>query len=259
MENFAFIYFNQNNYANTPYPGPGRPQATVRSGGCGVTCAAMIIQNLTPYRLDPAGMAAYAIEKGARNSGGTDMNILASALREDYGLAFTTTSDEQSLITHLASGHMAIANVGGNRPGYSGVFSDGGHFVVCAGVTENHKLIILDPGYYTGKFKKTGRVGKVKVNGNECICDLAVLGEDTSNRAPSYWLFYRKEAETIMKLGLEMAEVKVTLNGVDINKAVILNVDGKDTAYIPAVALKDAGIRVEWDNANSTVVIKTEE
>lgn len=219
----------------------------------------MIINNLTPFRVDPAGMAAYAIQKGARNSGGTDMNILANALRDDYGLAFTATSDEKTLMTHLASGHMAIANVGGNRPGYTGVFSDGGHFIVCAGLTEDRKVIILDPGYYSGKFNKAGRAGKVKVSGNKCICEIAILAEDTSNRALSYWLFSGKEAETIMKIGFELTEVKATLNGEIMNKALILNVDGKDTAYIPAVALRDVGISVEWDHENKTVVIKTEE
>lgn len=231
----------------------------MRSGGCGIACMAMIINNLTPYKADPAQMAAYAIQKGARNSGGTDMNILARAVRTDYGLEFTTTSDETMLMEHLASGQMAVANVGGNRPGYAGIFSDGGHFIVCAGLTEDCKVIILDPGYYAGKFNKAGRAGKVKVNGHNCICDITVLAEDTYNRAPSYWLFSGKEAEMVMKIGFELTEVKATLNGETVNKAVILNVDGKDTAYIPAVALKDAGMSVEWDNDNATVVIKATE
>ena len=89
---------------------------------------------------------------------------------------------------------MAIANVGGNRPGYIGVFSDGGHYVVVADLVGS-KAIVLDPGYYAGKFNKPGRSGKVSVAGNKCICNMSVLADDTANRAPAYWLFERKVEE----------------------------------------------------------------
>lgn len=123
------------------------------------------------------------------------MNVLARALSADYGLPFKTTNDENLLREHLKSGGMAIANVGGNRPGYTGVFSDGGHYVVVAGLTDNGKLIVLDPGYYVGKFNLVGRRGKVEVNADYCICDMSVLAKDTENRSPAYWLFGRKVAE----------------------------------------------------------------
>lgn len=191
----AYKYYNQNNYASVPYPAPGYERATVKSGGCGVCCASMIVENLTEHKNGPKTMASYAIKKGARVSGGTDMNVLAKALRQDYDLHFTTTNNESILLDHLKKGFMAIANVGGNRPGYTGVFSNGGHYVVAAGLTDDGRVIILDPGYYTGKFNKAGRAGKVKVSGNYCICDITVLAKDTENRTPAYWLFERKVNE----------------------------------------------------------------
>lgn len=195
MSGRQFKYYNQNNYSNVPYPSPSLPKATVKSGGCGVVCASMIVENLTGQAVPPDKMAPYARKVGARVSGGTDMNILARALAKDYGLEFKTTNDESQLLKHLQAGGMAVANVGGNRPGYTGVFSDGGHYVVVAGLSQDGKVIVLDPGYYVGKFTKAGRKGKVLVQGNYCICSMAVLGKDTENRSPAYWLFSKEVAE----------------------------------------------------------------
>lgn len=171
--------------------------------------ASMIIDNLTGRQADPEAMAAYAMEKGARVSGGTDMAALAQAISADYGLTCTTTSDETELIAHLQSRGMAIANVGGNCGGYTGVFSDGGHYIVCAGLANDGRVIVLDPGYYPGKFNLLGRRGKVEVDeSNYCYCDISVLGADTANRSPAYWLF-QKEAKPVeqWKLGI-IAEAK---------------------------------------------------
>jgi hypothetical protein len=191
----AYKYFNQYNYANIPYPSPTLPNATVSSGGCGVVCASMIVSNLTDKIVDPVAMAAYAQKKRARVVGGTDMNLLAKALCIDYPLTYRTTNDENQLLDHLRKGGMAVANVGGNRPGYTGVFSDGGHYVIVAGLNNDGRVIVLDPGLYNGKFNKKGRKGKVTVKGNECLCDMSVLAQDTANRSPAYWLFERKVEE----------------------------------------------------------------
>jgi hypothetical protein len=173
----------------------------------------MIISNLTGKVVDPKAMAAYAIEIGARVSGGTNLHTLAKGLIGQYGLTYTTTNDEavllEHLFTHLQKGGIAIANVGGNRPGYKGVFSDGGHYVVVAGIAQDGRIVVLDPGYYAGKFNRSGRKGKVTVSGNKCLCSMSVLGQDTANRNPGYYLF--------AKAGTEKEEDKVvykTINDV---------------------------------------------
>lgn len=188
------IYFNQNKFSTVPYPSKEKPTATVASGGCGPTCAAMIVSNLTGQVVDPKAMALFAIAHGARVNGGTDMNILSKAVSLNYGLPVTTTNDENTVLAHLRAGGMAIANVGGNRGSYVGVLSDGGHYVVAAGIADDGRVVVLDPGYYNGKFNKAGRKGKVTVidlgRGNyQCLCDISVLRDDTANRNPAYWLF----------------------------------------------------------------------
>lgn len=278
----SYVYFNQNNYPNTPYPGPGRPQATVKSSGCGPTSMAMIIANLLGIKnIEPVQMAAYSLQKGARNSGGTDLNILAKAVGQDYGLTFQTTSDEKLLMQHLAAGNMAIANVGGNRPGYIGVFSDGGHYVVAAGLTTDHKVIILDPGYYVRKFNKEGRAGKVTVQGAYCICDISVLAKDTENRSPAYWLFSRaipkayisvagKVIEGYLKDGRTYGPAKDILSAINTaytwdastssvvirGLAVKVTIQGGKGYAIAADLLMAAGRKFTWDATNRTVIVR---
>ncbi len=252
MINLAYKYYNQNNYANVHYPSPDLPNATLESGGCGVVSSAMIVENLTGKVTDPKDMAAYAIKKGARVSGGTDLNVMAKAISVDYGLIFTTTSDENLLLNHLKAGGMAIANVGGDRPGYVGVFSDGGHYIVAAGLTDDGKIIVLDPGYYVGKFNKAGRAGKVTISGNYCICDITVLAKDTENRSPSYWLFSKKGEDEDM-----LTPVKIMIDGKPLSNGYVSKVDGKDTSFAPVKALAEAlGAKVSWDAATSTVIVK---
>lgn len=206
------IYYNQYNYAGVPYPCASIPNATVKSGGCGVCCGSMILGNLTSYKLDPAAMAAYSMQNGARVDGGTDLNILAAALCRDYPLLCRTTNDEIELVKHLKAGGLAVANVGGDRSGYVGVFSNGGHFVVVSGINSNGFLEVLDPAYYTGKFNKTGRIGKVLMQGDVAVCSVDVMAADTSSRSPQYWLFSRKEVQTVAELDWKE---KIMQRGVD--------------------------------------------
>jgi hypothetical protein len=66
-----------------------------------------------------------------------------------------------------------------------------------------------------------------------------------------------KGGEEDMKLAIEVAGVNTTLNGAPVANAVLLTVDGVDTAYIPDKVLRDAGLQVNWDAATSTVSIIT--
>ena len=195
-----YKYYNQRGYPNTPYPSPSAKTATVKSGGCGVCCGAMIVANLAGQDVDIPAFAAYCIKSGARVSGGTDMRRLANVICRDYGLKYETTNDSGRLLEHLATGGMAVANVSGNRKGYTGVFSDSGHYVVAA-AAEGNILSVLDPAMYAGKYNLAGRKGKVAVVGNVCKCDVSVLAKDVYGRSPAYYLFSREE-------GAQLAEVQ---------------------------------------------------
>lgn len=185
------IYYNQNNYANVPYPAKGYESATVKSGGCGVVCASMVVENLTGAHFPPEQSAKFAIETGARVSGGTDMKMLGNALCDKFGLTLKTTSLVSEVVTAVKKGGIVIANVGGDRPGHYGVFSNGGHYLVIYSINDNY-FRILDPGLYAGKYNKPHRKC-VKVLDNVVIADKTVLDKDCANRNPKYYIFDKKE------------------------------------------------------------------
>lgn len=209
-----YKYYNQRDYPNTPYPSPSSKTATVKSGGCGVCCGAMIIANLTGQMVDIPAFAQYCIKSGARVSGGTDMRRLANVVCKDYGLTCETTNDSGKLLAHLSAGGMAVANVSGNRKGYTGVFSDSGHYVVVA-AAEGDTLSVLDPAMYAGKYNLAGRKGKVAVEGDVCKCDVSVLAKDVYGRSPAYYLFSREEEYTVEDLVVSVKGKPVTVKAIN--------------------------------------------
>jgi len=197
------MYYNQNKYANVPYPAPGYPDATVKSGGCGVCCASMIVEGLTGQAFPPETSAAYAIKAGARVPGGTDMRLLGTCLSRDFELICRKSDRAEELLAHLGSGGWAVANVGGDREGYTGLFSDAGHYVVARGTASDGRVCVWDPGKYEGKYSKPGRKGKVTVSGDDCLVDVSYLDADCANRSPRYYLFGKEKnmQEVTVKIG----------------------------------------------------------
>lgn len=186
------MYYNQRDYPHVPYPAPGYESATVKSGGCGVCCASMIVESLTDWHVPPEKMAPYCIEIGARVSGGTDMGVLAEGLCRDFGLRCSTTNDKREVLTHLKAGGMAIANVGGDRKNYQGVFSDSGHYLVLCRAFGD-QIMIADPYVYAGKYSLPHRKSKVTVQGDFIYASMDTVDRDCENRSPRYYLFGRKE------------------------------------------------------------------
>lgn len=183
------VYYNQYNYPNVPYPSPMLPKATVKSGGCGVCCASMVLEATTGIRIPPEKMAPYAISVGARVNGGTDMHRLAEKLSEDYGIPFTEYNRIEGLISVLRAGGVAICNVAGDKAGHKGIFSNGGHYIVAAGIAADGRIIIYDPGMYEHKYASAYRRKYVEVSGARLLVDAEVLDKDCEGRSPRYYLF----------------------------------------------------------------------
>lgn len=203
--------YNQNDYGSVPYPAPGYENATVKSGGCGAVCAAMLVENLTGEPFPPERAAAYAIGAGARVSGGTDMRKLAKSLGQSFGLTVEMSDKVSRLTACLSSGGMAIANAGGDRQGYKGVFSNGGHYVAVFGLSGG-QLIIGDPGLYSGKYDKPYRK-TVTVSTGLCYAEAEVLDRDCANRSPRYYLFAKEEEEVTQEQFESMMESYLAQRG----------------------------------------------
>ena len=167
---------------------------TIKNAGCGLCSAIMVADRLLPncnFGLYDALDLAYASE--ANHKRGTDYDCLGPALAEKLGLKYEPTNDPERLLYCLRTGGAAVAHVGGDREGYIGVFSHGGHYVTVIGVEEDGRIAILDPSYKENKYEEEGRQGKVEVkNGLIALCDVQVLAEDCANWDPGFHLFWRK-------------------------------------------------------------------
>ena len=187
----GYRIYNQNAYGHIPYPAKGYEKATVRSGGCGVTAMAMVVENLVLGMLDPAACASIALSCGARVSGGTDLRRLGKALCSRYPMTMSVTSSVDALRACMDRGGMAVVNTGGDGPGHKGIFSSGGHYIVLLEL-EDAQAVVADPGYYSGKYQKAWRK-EISVGKNDLLwCRLDRILADSRSRDPAFYLFERK-------------------------------------------------------------------
>lgn len=118
------------------------------------------------------------------------MRILSKALANRQGLKLSMSNSLKEMQSALELGGMAVVNVGGDRSGYKGVFSNGGHYIVASGYY-NGKIIVVDPGYYAGKYSKSWRQGVTVLNGGVLAAAPEVIDKDAANRSPKYYIFYK--------------------------------------------------------------------
>lgn len=219
--------YNQRDYPGIPYPAKGYERATVKSSGCGPVSMSMVVENLTGKAFPPEESVALALQCGARVPGGTDMAALCKAACARFGLTWSTGNDigvvagavggrlwggmesdgnastartlltprsesgpsEGCLASQAVRSAMAIANVGGDRKGYTGLFSSGGHYVVIAGVAGDGLLCVLDPNLYPGKFDIAGRRGRVaRMAGDLVFVKPEELARDTQACRTRYYI-----------------------------------------------------------------------
>jgi len=232
------VYYNQRDYAHLPYPSPTLPSATVASGGCGVCCASMLVENLLKGTSFPPAEAVLAAQSsGARVTGGTDMRVFAKDLCQRFPMKFQETTSLDAVLSSMRyGGAMAIANTKGNVGSYKGLFSDSGHYVVLAAVGESY-VTVLDPYLYPGKFDKAWRKSKVRLLGNEAY----VLPDDLEADCKRYFLFWptRKEEKTM--------DVKDTSVKVGEKNVPAKLIDGVTYASLrPLVEALKEGLAVTW-------------
>ena len=168
--------------------------STFDKTGCGICSALMVADRL---RVDPDFTMKEALQisydTGANHAPGTDYKLYGPAFAERFNLKLVMTSDIEEVRRCVRTGGAVVANAGGDRDGWIGVFTHGGHYVVVISETEDGRLCILDPSLKEGKFDEEGRAGKVQVCGKFAYCDPEILRKDTENRDPSFYCFWRKE------------------------------------------------------------------
>lgn len=185
----SVIFYCQLDYAHIPYPSPTSPNGTVADNGCGVCAASMLVENMLRIPFAPVESAALAKACGAREGFGTDLYLYAAALAERFRLSVRDTEDWDEAMRFLQEKRgMVIANVQGDREGYVGVFSNGGHYILLTEASGS-RVAVLDPMYTPGRYDCPGRAGKVTMDGNVAWASENVIREDCKDRP--YFLFSR--------------------------------------------------------------------
>lgn len=152
----------------------------------------MVVNSLTNEQVPVIEMVQFAQSVGARVSSGTDMKVLGDAIANTYGFDVERTDDISALKVALRNGSVAIINVGGDRSGYKGVFSDSGHYLIAYGaLNDNNTILMADPYMYSGKYSAAYRQS-VTVSGDFIYAASLVVDKDASNRSPRYTIFTKK-------------------------------------------------------------------
>ncbi len=133
-------------WANYPYAG-----TTIKIAGCGPSSLAMVVVGLTgDTSITPLTMAQFSASKGwAINGMGSSWELMTTGAKE-FGLnAEQVSTSADSIIENLSQGKVMIVSTcykGYNTPtGTStGYFTNGGHFIVLTGLTEDGKVKVND-------------------------------------------------------------------------------------------------------------------
>lgn len=111
--------------------------------GCGPTAMAMAVSSLTDTAVDPEEMAKVCVDGGYWCRGHGSYLSIVQGIAKTYGLECEALDpaalDEDTLLTRLSSGEVAVALVG------KGHFTKKGHFILLRGVTLGGDILVADP------------------------------------------------------------------------------------------------------------------
>lgn len=195
-------FINQLQYPHIAYPtciDPEHPRheygktTTIKSSGCGLCSMVMVADRLIPnceFELEDA--LKLSIEVGANRAVGTSSKIFFPAAAEKLGLRFQESKDINDLRQCLRTGGAGILLVAGDREGYVGLFSKGGHYLAVISEEPDGRFAILDPSFTDTKYTVEGRAGKVEVKENGIVLSEGKYMEMDSEPKPNpYLLFWR--------------------------------------------------------------------
>lgn len=191
-------YLNQLQYEDMPYPTdtdhPGsdfQVNGTVKRAGCGLCSVCMVVERLSLEPFSLKDCRDLAMQIGANHAIGTDMKILAPAVAQRFDLDLEMSDDPARLADCLRQGGAAVVHVGGDREGYVGTFSNGGHYIAAISVGGD-EFCLLDPSWTAEKYTNEPRRSRVRQNDVWLYATAEVLQDATANRTPGYYLFTRR-------------------------------------------------------------------
>ena len=96
----SFKFYNQREYEHVPYEYQGNGR-NIKTSGCGVCSACMIVENMLGLPLPVEEAAVMAVECGARIEYGSDMVAVAAELCRRYPLTYEMTNDAGRVLQFL--------------------------------------------------------------------------------------------------------------------------------------------------------------
>lgn len=170
------VYYNQadSRWASHPYPSQEFPGATIKSGGCGVTCAAMVVSSSKEI-VRPDTMGDIARENGFRPNGGTAWELFPYVAQR-WGLETREVRSSYEALQACRDGYFVVILCG------AGLWTTGGHYILAVG-SRGDQIEIFDPYLYAGKFNRNGRQGKVSVEGNSCFVQIDTFKQNSEAHA----------------------------------------------------------------------------
>lgn len=187
----------QLDYPHIPYPTETLKEqpnleSTVKSSGCGLCSACMIVDLLTDQEFTVKEAEALSEAVGGNRWVGTDMKSFGVAVAEKFNLNLERTSDLSEAIAHLQNGGKIITHVGTPKGASVGTFSKIGHYMVLVD-TDGEYFTILDPSYKPGKYDIPERRDKVDVSHAPFLrASVQTLHEATREGRIKYHMFSRK-------------------------------------------------------------------
>lgn len=178
--------FYQTDYPDIPYGKHG----TIASHGCGITCVAMVATYLTDIEYTPVMLAS---QFGSYNTYAGSKWTLFEDSAEIFGLKVENTYSWREVKRALKNDQVVIALVGSKS-----IFTNGGHFIVLTGITEDGKILVNDPnGYNYKRFPSEFEKGFHE----HYIYDDAV----------TYWIYDKKEAKELPIISDDVKESLIDL------------------------------------------------
>ena len=188
------LYVNQLDYPHLRYNhnvdngGPPEGRNSVKTSGCGLCCASMVVDQLTDRSLPIEDCVRLSEETGANRWVGTSMKVLGKALSERYELDFSYTNDIDEAIEHLRKGGRVIVLVGGAREGYADLFTKRAHYMLMLSY-DGEEFCILDPSLSDTKYTEEGRAGRVRVKAPFLFASKAEIVLAAEEQKTRYFLF----------------------------------------------------------------------
>lgn len=145
-------WHNDGNWHNHPYTSSNHPSATVKSSGCGPTCAAMVVSS-NGTKVTPDQMCDFSKQQGCRAAEGTSQ-ALFKKVADKWNIPYKALSSNDQMFQYAKDGWFVITVCSG------GLWSSGGHYILITGANKD-SVEVYDPYWYSSKPSYRGWSGKV--------------------------------------------------------------------------------------------------